>query len=102
MGVSVEDGVMINLDDSNLVGQALNTPGVFHADVLGQHGCKKVIVDGIECKYVIFADTNKGYVIRHKTSLDGKLLIVSNKSVCELLFGQVEVVNHDMERKETD
>ncbi|OTU22105.1 hypothetical protein [Acinetobacter pittii] len=83
---------MINLDDANLISQAINVDGVYHVDVVkSTNGPKKVLLDDEECKYVIFADTNKGYLIRHKATIDGRVITVGNEPVFEILFGKVEV-----------
>ncbi|MDV8150433.1 hypothetical protein R5L37_01455 [Acinetobacter pittii] len=83
---------MIHLDDANLISQAINVDGVYHVDVVkSTNGPKKVLLDDEECKYVIFADTNKGYLIRHKATIDGRVITVGNEPVFEILFGKVEV-----------
>lgn len=84
---------MINIDDGNLISQAVNQEGVYHAEVRkSTSGPKKVLLDGEECMYVIFADTNKGYLIRHKATIDGRVITVGNEPVFEILFGKVEVI----------
>ncbi|EIB7120891.1 hypothetical protein AW812_RS06415 [Acinetobacter baumannii] len=91
---------MINLDDGNLISQAVNQEGVYHAEVRkSTNGPKKVLLDGEECKYVLFADTNKGYLIRHKTTIDGRVFTVGNEPVFEILFGKVEVTFDGMANK---
>lgn len=91
---------MINLDDGNLITQAINEDGVYHVDVRKEvNGPKKVLLDGQECKFVIFADTNKGCVIRHKTTIDGLVVTVGNEAVFEILFGKVEVIADGLENK---
>jgi len=91
---------MINLDDGNLITQAINEDGVYHVDVVkSTNGPKKVLLDGEECKGVIFADTNKGYLIRHKTTLDGRVVTVGNEIVFEILFGKVEVILNGMDKQ---
>lgn len=91
---------MINLDDGNLITQAINEDGVYHVEVRkATNGPKKVMLDSEECKYVIFADTKKGYVIRHKTTIDGRVVTVGNEPVFEILFGEVEVTFNGMEQQ---
>ncbi|HEO1790641.1 TPA: hypothetical protein VAM21_003419 [Acinetobacter baumannii] len=91
---------MINLDDGNLISSAVNQEGVYHAEVRkSTNGPKKVLLEGEECKYVIFADTNKGYVIRHKTTIDDRVVSVGNEPVFEILFGKVEVILNGVENK---
>jgi len=90
---------MINLDDGNLITQAINVDGVYHVEVRKKNGPNKVLLDGGECKFVIFADTNKGYLIRHKTTMDGRLVTVGNEPAFEILFGKVEVIFNGMEQQ---
>lgn len=91
---------MINLDDGNLISQAVNQEGVYHAEVCkSTNGPKKVLLDGEECKYVLFADTNKGYLIRHKTTIDGRVFTVGNEPVFEILFGKVEVTFNGLDKQ---
>ncbi|EPJ6627412.1 TPA: hypothetical protein OXL70_003644 [Acinetobacter baumannii] len=91
---------MINLDDGNLISQAVNQEGVYHAEVRkSTNGPKKVLLDGEECKHVLFADTNKGYLIRHKTTIDGRVFTVGNEPVFEILFGKVEVTFNGLDKQ---
>ncbi|OTU51869.1 hypothetical protein CAT36_07550 [Acinetobacter pittii] len=91
---------MINLDDANLISQAINVDGVYHVEVRkSTSGPKKVLLDGEDCKYVIFADTNKGYLIRHKTTIDGRVVTVGDEPVFEILFGKVEVTFDGMDQQ---
>jgi len=90
---------MINLDDGNLITQAINEDGVYHVEVRKDNLPKKVMIDGEECSFVIFADTNKGYLIRHKTTLDGHVVTVGNEPAFEILFGKVEVIFNGMEQQ---
>lgn len=91
---------MINLDDGNLISQAINQDGVYHVEVRkSSNSPKQVMLDGQECKYVIFADTNKGYVIRHKTTIDDRVVTLGNEPVFEILFGKVEVVFNELDKQ---
>jgi hypothetical protein len=100
MDCPIEEGVMIKLDDGNLITQAINEGGVYHVEVRkSNNGPKKVMLDGEECKFVIFADTNKGYLIRHKTTMDGRVVTVGSEAVFEILFGKVEVITDGLEQQ---
>ena len=90
---------MINLEDGNLITQAINEDGVYHVEVRKDNLPKKVMIDGEECKFVIFADTNKGYLIRHKTTLEGRVVTVFNEPAFELLFGKVEVIINGLDKQ---
>lgn len=91
---------MIILDDKNLVDQSLNLKGVYHADNLSVCGPKRVFVDGVEIKNVIFIDINNRCIIKNKTNLDGSLTTIGCDLVYELIFGKVEVL--DVMEKQTD
>ena len=93
---------MIYIDDQNLIHQAMHTEGVYHVDVgQSEPGVKEVLLDGIKTPHVIFCDTNKGYLIKHKQAVDGNLIVENGDLIYEIKIGKVEVVKDGMD-KQTD
>lgn len=93
---------MIYIDDQNLIHQAMHTDGVYHVDVgQSEPKVKEVLLDGIKTPHVIFCDTNKGYLIKHKQAVDGNLIVENGDFIYEIIIGKVEVVK-DVLDKQTD
>lgn len=93
---------MIYIDDQNLVHQAMHTDGVYHADVeQSEPRVREVLLDGIKTPHVIFCDTNKGYLLKHKQAVDGNLIVENGALIYEIRIGKVEVVKDGLD-KQTD
>ncbi|QQN40547.1 hypothetical protein [Acinetobacter sp. CS-2] len=91
---------MICIDDQNLIHQAMHTDGVYHVDVgQSEPRVKEVLLDGIKSPRVIFCDTNKGYLIKHKQAVDGNLIVENGDFIYEIIIGKVEVVKDVMEKQ---
>ncbi|MEZ2902965.1 hypothetical protein ACBQ24_09500 [Acinetobacter terrestris] len=93
---------MIYLDDQNLIHQAAHTDGVYHVMVeQSEPKVKEVLLDGIKIQHVMFCDTNKGYLIKHKQAVDGNIIVENGNLIYEVRTGKVEVVLDGLE-KQTD
>lgn len=93
---------MIYIDDQNLIHQAMHTDGVYHVDVeQSEPKVKDVLLNDIKIQHVMFCDTNKGYLVKHKQAVDGNLIVENGALIYEIKAGRVEVVLNDME-KQTD
>ena len=93
---------MIYIDDQNLIHQAMHTDGVYHVDAgQSEPRVKEVLLDGIKTPHVIFCDTNKGYLIKHKQAVDGNLIVENGALIYEIRIGKVEVVKDGLD-KQTD
>lgn len=93
---------MIYLDDQNLIHQAMHMDGVYHVDLeQSEPKVKGVLLDGIKIQHVMFCDTNKGYLVKHKQAVDGSLIVENGALIYEIKAGRVEVVLSVME-KQTD
>jgi hypothetical protein len=91
---------MIYIDDQNLIHQAMHTDGVYHVDVgQSEPRVKEVLLDGIKTLHVIFCDTNKGYLIKHKQAVDGCLIKENGAFICEIKIGKVEVVKDVLDKQ---
>ena len=91
---------MIYIDDQNLIHQAMHTDGVYHADVeQSKLRVKEVLLDGIKTLHVIFCDTNKGYLIKHKQAVDGNLIVENGDLIYEIKIGKVEVVKDVLDKQ---
>lgn len=91
---------MIYIDDQNLIHQAMHTDGVYHVDVgQSEPRVKEVLLDGIKTPHVIFCDTNKGYLIKHKQAVDGNLIVENGDFIYEIIIGKVEVVKDVMDKQ---
>lgn len=91
---------MIYIDDQNLIHQAMHTDGVYHADVeQSEPKVKDVLLNGIKIQHVMFCDTNKGYLVKHKQAVDGSLIVENGALIYEIKTGRVEVVLNDMEKQ---
>lgn len=91
---------MIYIDDQNLIHQAMHTDGVYHVDVgQSEPRVKEVLLDGIKTPHVIFCDTNKGYLIKHKQAVDGNLIMENGALIYEIRIGKVEVVKDVMDKQ---
>ena len=91
---------MIYIDDQNLIHQAMHTDGVYHVDVgQSEPRVKEVLLDGIKTPHVIFCDTNKGYLIKHKQAVDGSLIVENGNLIYEIKVGKVQVVKDVMEKQ---
>ncbi|WP_166169075.1 hypothetical protein [Acinetobacter sp. SA01] len=94
---------MIYIDDQNLIHQAMHTDGVYHADVeQSEPKVKDVLLNGIKIQHVMFCDTNKGYLVKHKQAVDGNLIVENGAFIYEIKVGKVEVVLDGMEWKKTN
>ncbi|WP_445346237.1 hypothetical protein [Acinetobacter bohemicus] len=93
---------MIYIDDQNLIHQAMHSKGVYHVEVeQSEPKVREVLLDGIKIQHVMFCDTNKGYLIKHKQAVDGNLVVENSVLIYEIRTGRVEVVLNVME-KQTD
>lgn len=91
---------MIYIDDQNLIHQAMHTDGVYHIGVgQSEPRVKEVLLDGIKAPYVIFCDTNKGYLIKHKQAVDGNLIVENGDFIYEIIIGKVKVVKDVMDKQ---
>jgi len=91
---------MIEIDDSNLISQALSEEGVYHVEVMKpSQKISKVLLNGVDARHVIFADTNKGYIIRAKKNLGGQLLTSGDSIPYEIILGKVEVILNGLEKQ---
>ena len=59
----------------------------------------EVLLDGIKTPYVIFCDTNKGYLIKHKQAVDGNLIVENGALIYEIRIGKVEVVKDGLDKQ---
>lgn len=91
---------MIYIDDQNLIHQAMHTDGVYHVGVgQSEPRVEEVLLDGIKTLHVIFCDTNKGYLIKHKQAVDGSLIVENGNLIYEIKVGKVEVVKDGLEKQ---
>ncbi len=91
---------MIYIDDQNLIHQAMHADGVYHVDVgQSEPRVKEVLLDGIKTPHVIFCDTNKGYLIKHKQAVNGNLIVENGDFIYEIIIGKVEVVKDVLDKQ---
>ncbi|RUW47288.1 hypothetical protein EOA32_29225 [Mesorhizobium sp. M1A.F.Ca.ET.072.01.1.1] len=63
----------------------------YNPDMIGPH--VRVLLDGVEEKYVTEADEEGGYIIRHKVAEDGNLVVNGDYLVFEKAEGHVEIID---------
>ena len=80
---------MINLDTLYLRDRAINIDGCYMAGI--SNPVESVKIDGVESNYIFYCDVNIGFAIKHKTDLSGKLMIVDEDVLYEIVFGKIEV-----------
>lgn len=83
---------MLKIDDTNLILDAINNDGVGHASVLAKKRIKEVLLNGCKVPHAYYANTEKGILIKAKTTLEGCLITVDGKPVHEIKFGKVEII----------
>ncbi len=81
---------MIYLDNSNLVRRATESDQAFHVDVRATN-IKGVFIDGSPVLDVLYVDLEKGFLIRFKTDIELKLIVIAGELAHEILFGNVTV-----------
>lgn len=81
---------MIYLDDSNLIQRATESDQAFHVGVRSDN-IKDIFIDGNPVLGVVYVDLEKGFLIRFKTDLESKPIVIAEGLVHEILFGNVTV-----------
>lgn len=83
---------MLYIDDMDLIQEATNKDGIEHVRVMSKAQIKQIFLDGHEVTHVYYADSLKGVLVKHKLTVDGRMLAVDGKPINEILFGEVKIV----------
>ncbi len=62
----------------------------FNAEMIGHN---RILLNGVEMKYVTFADEDEGFIICHKTDEDGCLVTNGDYLVYEKMEGRVQIID---------
>lgn len=81
---------MIYLDDSKLIQRAADSDQAFHVDVRAAN-IKAVYLDGERIRDAFYVDLEKGFLIRIKTDIECKAVLINGDLAHEILFGVVTV-----------
>lgn len=81
---------MIYLDDSKLIQRAADSNKAFHADVRATN-IKAVYLDGERIQDAFYVDLEKSFLIRIKTDIECKPVLINGDLAHEILFGVVTV-----------
>ena len=81
---------MIYLDDSKLIQRAVDSDKAFHVDVRAIN-IKAVYLDGERIRDAFYVDLEKGFLIRIKTDIECKPILINGDLAHEILFGVVTV-----------
>ena len=81
---------MIYIDDSQLKERAANSDQAFHANVKDTT-IEAVFLNGEPIYDALYVDIEKGFLIKIKSDIAGKTVVVNDEIGHELLFGDVTV-----------
>lgn len=81
---------MIYLDDSKLIQRAADSDQAFHVDVRATN-IEAVYLDGERIRDAVYVDLEKGFLIRIKTNIECKPVLINGDLAHEILFGAVTV-----------
>ena len=81
---------MIYIDDSNLIQRAVDSDQAFHVDVRATN-TKSVFLNGEQIRDAFYVDLEKGFLIRIKTDIECRPVMISGELAHEILFGDVAV-----------
>lgn len=81
---------MIYIDNSNLIQRAVDSDHAFHVGVRATN-IESVFLDGEEIRDAFYADLEKGFLIRIKTDIECRPLVINGELAHEILFGDVTV-----------
>ncbi|WP_436905099.1 hypothetical protein [Acinetobacter johnsonii] len=81
---------MIYIDDSKLIQRAVDSNQAFHVDVRATN-IKSVFLDGEQIRDAFYVDLDKGFLIRIKTDIECRPVVISGELAHEILFGEVTV-----------
>ena len=81
---------MIYIDDSNLIQRAVDSDQAFHVDVRTTN-IKSVFLNGEQIRDAFYVDLEKGFLIRIKTDIECRPVVISSELAHEILFGDVTV-----------
>lgn len=81
---------MIYIDDSNLIQRAVDSGQAFHVDVHATN-IKSVFLNGEQIRDAFYVDLEKGFLIRIKTDIECRPVVISGELAHEILFGDVTV-----------
>lgn len=81
---------MIYLDNSNLIQRATESDQAFHIGVRADN-IKNIFIDGNPVLGAVYVDLEKGFLIRFKTDLESKPIVIAEGLAHEILFGNVTV-----------
>ena len=79
---------MIYIDDSNLIQRAVDSDQAFHVDVRATN-IKSVFLNGEQIRDAFYVDLEKGFLIRIKTDIECRPVVISGELAHEILFGDV-------------
>lgn len=81
---------MIYIEDSQLKDRAANSDKAFHANIKNT-GIEAVFLNGERIFDALYVDIEKGFLIKIKSDVAGKTLVVNGEIGHEVLFGDVTV-----------
>ena len=81
---------MIYLDGSNLVQRAVDSDKAFHVDVRATN-IKSVFLNGERIRDAFYVDLEKGFLIRIKTDIECRPVLIGGELAHEILFGDVTI-----------
>lgn len=81
---------MIYIDDSNLIQRAVDSAHSFHAGVRATN-IKSVFLNGDQIRDAFYVDLEKKFLIRIKTDIECRPLVINGELAHEILFGDVTV-----------
>lgn len=81
---------MIYIDDSNLIQRAVDSDQAFHVDVRTTN-IKSVFLNGEQIRDAFYVDLEKGFLIRIKTDIECRPVVINSELAHEVLFGDVTV-----------
>ncbi|TCB50963.1 hypothetical protein E0H80_06235 [Acinetobacter sp. ANC 4779] len=81
---------MIYIDDSKLIQRAVDSDQAFHVDVRATD-IESVFLNGEQIRDAFYVDLEKGFLIRIKTDIECRPVMISGELAHEILFGDVTV-----------